>query len=246
MPASRQRWPKTSETYWADSIGRRNARWRGVAMGEKRRAADRAGRPMMRSPGRPPVGTVGASAAVLGGDRSRGVERGRRCGRPGCRRRLASGGFARVAGCRPSRWPRRRGGICRLPSGRRSRSCAPGAGVREIARRLGRSPSTISRELRRNAATRSGGFDVPGHDRAVACRPARAAPEAREARRQHRVAPLRAGPPVRGGAAPRRRSPSTAREVEWIGGVTVGARTGAGRGRGARSRSPTGCAGLPR
>jgi IS30 family transposase len=30
------------------------------------------------------------------------------------------------------------------------------AGVREIARRLGRSPSTISRELRRNAATRGG------------------------------------------------------------------------------------------
>ena len=33
---------------------------------------------------------------------------------------------------------------------------AGGCGVREIARRLGRSPSTISRELRRNAATRSG------------------------------------------------------------------------------------------
>jgi IS30 family transposase len=32
-------------------------------------------------------------------------------------------------------------------------------GVREIARRLGRSPSTISREMRRNAATRSGAFD---------------------------------------------------------------------------------------
>lgn len=31
-------------------------------------------------------------------------------------------------------------------------------GVREIARRMGRAPSTISRELRRNAATRSGGF----------------------------------------------------------------------------------------
>ncbi|HNP65028.1 MAG TPA: helix-turn-helix domain-containing protein, partial [Woeseiaceae bacterium] len=30
--------------------------------------------------------------------------------------------------------------------------------VRAIARRLGRAPSTISRELRRNAATRSGGF----------------------------------------------------------------------------------------
>jgi IS30 family transposase len=33
---------------------------------------------------------------------------------------------------------------------------AQGVGVREIARRLGRSPSTISRELRRNAATRGG------------------------------------------------------------------------------------------
>jgi IS30 family transposase len=32
-------------------------------------------------------------------------------------------------------------------------------GMRAIARRLGRAPSTISRELRRNAATRSGGFD---------------------------------------------------------------------------------------
>ncbi len=33
---------------------------------------------------------------------------------------------------------------------------AQGVGVRETARRLGRSPSTISRELRRNAATRCG------------------------------------------------------------------------------------------
>jgi IS30 family transposase len=35
---------------------------------------------------------------------------------------------------------------------------AEDCGVRECARRLGRDPSTISRELRRNAATRSGGF----------------------------------------------------------------------------------------
>ncbi len=32
-------------------------------------------------------------------------------------------------------------------------------GVREIARRINRSPSTVSRELRRNAATRSGGLE---------------------------------------------------------------------------------------
>ena len=37
--------------------------------------------------------------------------------------------------------------------------CARGHGAREIARRLGRAPSTISRELRRNAATRGGGFE---------------------------------------------------------------------------------------
>jgi IS30 family transposase len=36
---------------------------------------------------------------------------------------------------------------------------AQGAGVREIARQLGRDPGTISRELRRNAATRSGKQD---------------------------------------------------------------------------------------
>ncbi|MBB4956566.1 transposase-like protein [Micromonospora polyrhachis] len=34
-----------------------------------------------------------------------------------------------------------------------------GLGVRAIARRLGRDPSTISRELRRNAATRGGKLD---------------------------------------------------------------------------------------
>jgi IS30 family transposase len=36
---------------------------------------------------------------------------------------------------------------------------AQGGGVREIARRLGRAASTISRELRRNAATRGGGLE---------------------------------------------------------------------------------------
>ena len=36
---------------------------------------------------------------------------------------------------------------------------AQGHGVRAIARQLARAPSTISRELRRNAATRAGGFE---------------------------------------------------------------------------------------
>ena len=67
-----------------------------------------------------------------------------------------------------SRWFRPAGGmppICLAPvSGRYlcfaereeiAILCAQGAGVREIARRLGRSPSTISRESRRNASTRT-------------------------------------------------------------------------------------------
>ncbi len=37
--------------------------------------------------------------------------------------------------------------------------CARGTGIRTIACKLPRSPSTISREIRRNSATRSGDFD---------------------------------------------------------------------------------------
>ena len=75
-----------------------------------------------------------------------------------------------------SRWFREAGGMppsavgrsSRLLSGRRLSFAereeialwrAQGQGVREVARRLGRAPSTVSRELRRNAATRSGGLE---------------------------------------------------------------------------------------
>ena len=56
---------------------------------------------------------------------------------------------------------------------------AQGSGVRDVARRLGRAASTISRELRRNAATRSGGLEYRAttaqwHADRVARRPKRA------------------------------------------------------------------------
>ncbi|WP_409474687.1 IS30 family transposase [Streptomyces sp. HC307] len=113
------------------------------------------GRPAMRSPGRPPIrrdverafwvkiaeGLTSEDAAIA-------------CG---------------VSGPVGSRWFRERGGMPSIqlspPSGRylsfeeREEIAllkAQGEGVREIARRLSRSPSTISRELRRNAATRGG------------------------------------------------------------------------------------------
>jgi IS30 family transposase len=125
----------------------------------RRRRSDRAGRPAMRSPGRPPAGRKEHRqrfwAAIARGLSSEAA--------------AAEAGVSAAVGVR---WFREGGGMpsVRLgpPSGRylsfaereeiallRARSC----GVREIARQLGRSPSTISRELRRNAATRGGGLE---------------------------------------------------------------------------------------
>jgi transposase-like protein len=85
---------------------------------------------------------------------------------------LSSENAAAVVGVSPvigSRWFRQRGGMPLFlvkPVSGRYLSFAEreeiamlngqGRGVREIARRVGRDPSTISRELRRNAATRGG------------------------------------------------------------------------------------------
>jgi IS30 family transposase len=113
------------------------------------------GRPAMRSPGRPPI--------------RRDLERA-------FWRRIAEGMTSEdaavavgVSGPVGSRWFRERGGMATFlitPVTGRSLSFeerevmallkAEGAGVREIARQLGRHPSTVSRELRRNAATRGG------------------------------------------------------------------------------------------
>jgi IS30 family transposase len=118
-------------------------------------AAARAGRPAMRSPGRPPAGTPE--------------------GRREFWRLVAEGVTSEVAGQKVGvspvvgvRWFREAGGMPNLilepPSGRYLSFAereeiallrTQKHGVREIARRLGRDPSTISRELRRNAATRS-------------------------------------------------------------------------------------------
>jgi IS30 family transposase len=79
---------------------------------------------------------------------------------------------------------------------------ARGCGVRETARRLGRAASTISRELRRNAATRGGGLEYRAttaqwHAERAARRPKRAKLAANAALRtyvQDRLAGAVAGP----------------------------------------------------
>ncbi|WP_435060544.1 IS30 family transposase [Streptomyces sp. bgisy060] len=112
----------------------------------------------MRSPGRPPI--------------RRDVERAfwlRIAEGMGSEDAAVSCGVSPVVG---SRWFRERGGMPSIqlspPSGRYLSFAereeiallnAQGEGVREIARRLGRDPSTVSRELRRNVATRGGRLD---------------------------------------------------------------------------------------
>src|SRR5512135_2465071 len=116
------------------------------------------GRASMRSPGRPPAPREVERAFW------RGIGEG-----------LSSEEAAAACGVSPAvgtRWFRHGGGmppLClRVPSGRFlsfaereeiALGWAQRLGVRQIAARLGRSPSTIHREGRRNAATRGGQLD---------------------------------------------------------------------------------------
>ena len=128
-------------------------------MGSKRRKSDRAGRSVMRSPGRPSAGRREHRqrfwAAIARGLSSEDA--------------AVEAGVSAPVGVR---WFREGGGMPSLTqaplSGRylsfteREEIAilrALGCGVRGIARQVGRSPSTISRELRRNAATRGGGLE---------------------------------------------------------------------------------------
>lgn len=126
---------------------------------KRRRKSDRAGRPPMPSPGRPPVARrehrLRFWQAISEGASSEDA--------------AVTAGVSSPVGCR---WFREGGGmpsISLVPLSGRYLSFserediaiwhAQGVGVCEIARRVGRCPSTISRELRRNAATRSGGLE---------------------------------------------------------------------------------------
>lgn len=113
------------------------------------------GRPAMRSPGRPPIQRdVERAFWVKIAEGLSTEEAAVACG---------------VSGPVGTRWFRDRGGMPSIqltpPTGRYLSFAereeialhrAGGLGVRAIAREIGRAPSTISRELRRNAATRGG------------------------------------------------------------------------------------------
>jgi IS30 family transposase len=126
---------------------------------KQHRQSDRAGRGPIRSPGRPTAGRREHREAFW-----RAIARGL----PSEEAAVASGVSAPIG----KRWFRENGGMPPTNQGPLSGRYLSFAereeiailnaqkyGVRDIAWWIGRSPSTISRELRRNAATRSGGFE---------------------------------------------------------------------------------------
>ena len=148
-----------------------------------RRRSDRALREKLRSPGRPPVARQ---------------EHRRRFWAFIAEGLSSEDAAMRVGVSQPvgTRWFREAGGMALSHLSRSSRPLsgrfltfaereeialwrAQGLGVREVARRLGRAASTISRELRRNAATRGGNLDYRAttaqwHAERAARRPKRA------------------------------------------------------------------------
>ena len=104
--------------------------------------------------------------------------------RPASRRRSAPGGSVRLVACGRSPRPPCRGVTCPLPSGRRSRSCG------RVAAGCGRSPGGPPLGFDDLAGAAAQCRDprrvpgVPGHDGPVARRPARPAPQGRQARRE--------------------------------------------------------------
>ena len=132
-------------------------------MGMRKRRLNRLGRPPLVSPGRPPVAGreerrrfwAGIAAGLSSEDAALGV---------GVPQAVGTRWFRKAGGMPPAMFDR----SARPLSGRYLSLAereelailhAQGTGIREMARRVGRSASTISRELRRNATTRSGDLE---------------------------------------------------------------------------------------
>jgi IS30 family transposase len=147
----------------ADSNDRRNTPTTEVMMSIYKRASDRCTRKRIRLPGRPPAwqreNLVQFWQAIASGRSSEEAAKEAGASAP-----LGPRWFRSAGGMPPThltRW-------AKPPSGRYlsfperediALELARGTGIRAIACKLGRSPSTISREVRRNAATRGGNLD---------------------------------------------------------------------------------------
>ncbi|MGP3690723.1 IS30 family transposase [Streptomyces sp. IBSNAI002] len=127
-------------------------------MVRRQQAADRAVRPRLRSPGHPqyqrPI------EAAFWDEIAKGLLAEEAAGVIGVAPAVATRWFRQCRGMRPFD-PKPHSGRYLSFSEREEIALlnARGEGVREIARQVGRDPGTVSRELRRNAATRGGKLD---------------------------------------------------------------------------------------
>jgi IS30 family transposase len=135
----------------------------GVAMTRRRRRSDRSGRARLFSPGRPVVAGRDEQrrfwAAIAAGIASEDA-----AVQAGMSQAVGTRLFRKAGGMPPAMFrPSAKPLSGRYLSFSEREEIAllrvQGCSTREVARRLGRTASTISRELRRNAATRSGGLE---------------------------------------------------------------------------------------
>src|SRR4029077_10508866 len=149
----------------------------------RHRRSDRCGRAQLSSPGRPSAAGRDERrrfwAAIAAGMASEDAAVG-----AGVSQAVGTRWFRKAGGMPPAMF-----GLSSKPLSGRYLSFAEreeiallraqGYSMQEVARRLGRAVSTISRELRRNAATRSGGLEYRAttaqwHAERAACRPKQA------------------------------------------------------------------------
>ena len=125
----------------------------------KRRLSDRAGRGPIRSPGRPTAGRREHRQAFWA-NIARGLSSWDAALEAGVSQPVGTRWFRENGGMRPSNLAPLSGRYLSFVEREQIALLhAQKFGVREIARCVARASSTISRELRRNAATRSGGFE---------------------------------------------------------------------------------------
>lgn len=152
-----------TEAAKADSNGRRNTRSLEVAMNAVRRRSERSGRAPLPSPGRPSVAGRNEQnkfwRAIAAGLSSEDAALEAGLSQP-----VGSRLFRKAGGMPPAMFR----SSAKALSGRylslieREEIAllkVQGHSIQEIGRRLGRAASTVSRELRRNAATRGGGLE---------------------------------------------------------------------------------------
>ena len=200
----------------------------------RKRRSDRCGRPPLRSPGRPTASTRSERQLfwtfIVAGMSSEAAAIGAGVSQP-----VGTRWFRKAGGMPPAMFR-----LAAKPLSGRYLSLAEreeialllvqGHSLQEIGRQVGRSASTISREVRRNATTRSGGLGLSRHRRPVACRAIRPPSQGTQACRERSVALLCGGEARRRRAHQRGKVGSRARGV--VEGTPARTTTGSAMGMG--------------